>query len=152
MPDDEQGDERAGEPVAEPEIEERPADEPVRPADELRDLDLDAAVVDLEPDRVADDDGDREPEQHGREVDEPRREREHGAQPRDPCRVDLHELGLGQRSPIASASASTSPAMPLAGWTTSVCGQRVAVERVERLAEARVRAKLRERRVAIDER
>src|SRR5262245_30534844 len=58
-----QGQDGAREAVAEAEVEERPAYEPVRAADELRDLDLDAAVVDLEPDRVADDDRDREAEQ-----------------------------------------------------------------------------------------
>ena len=95
--DDEQGDQGAGEPVTQAEIEKRPPDERVRPADELRNLDFDAAVVDLEPDGVADDDRDGEAQEDGREIDEPARERQHRSQPRDPRRVDLHELGFRER-------------------------------------------------------
>ena len=46
---------RAAEAVPEAVVEERPTHERVAAADQLRDLDFVAAVLDVEPDRVADD-------------------------------------------------------------------------------------------------
>ena len=88
-------------PYHKPEVQERPAHEGVRAADQLGDLDLDAAVVDIEPDRVADDDRRRRAR-----AARSRDRRSGGAsasmacKPLDPCRVELDEVGLGQRARI----------------------------------------------------
>ena len=78
------------------------------------------------------------PKQHRREVHEPARQREHGAQPRDPRRIDLDELDfrqcrdrIGERFDVAGDAAR--------GMNHERVRQRVAVERVERLAESRLR-------------
>ena len=120
------GGDRAGEPIAEPEIQERPADERVRAADELRDLDLDAAVVDLEPDRIAD--HDRRPRARAAPSRGPRcapRARASPAAAR-PIAVSSCTRSVSGSAPIAAARPSTSPAAPLAGRTTSVSRQRIA--------------------------
>ena len=123
---------------------------PSVPPDELRDLDLGAAGLDLEADRVSDQDRDREPEQHGRKVDDPRRELEHRAQARHPLSVELHEVGLRQlakRGRDAFHVARGAARRP----DDDRIRQRVALQRVERRAEAGVGAKVLERGTAVDE-
>ena len=152
--DDEPRDQAAAEPVPDAVVEERPAHEGVAAADELRHLDLVAPVLDVEADRVADDHEDAEREQHRRQQHAAPHHVEDRVEAADPLGVELHDVDAGRSScssPVSACDAPRLAELRVRPHDQRV-RQRIVLQRVERLAEARVAPELRERLVGLIER
>ena len=93
-------------------------------ADQLRDLDLVAAVLDIEPDGVADDHDDGADQQHRRDQHtRGGRRRESPLSRVDPLRVELHEVDSGRAESLGLQVRDLRRSWKsAAGRTTSVCG------------------------------
>ena len=112
-------------PSDDPLDDERPADEPVRRADELHDLDLAPAREQRQPDRVRDEQDARDDEQHGQQAGRrasPRAWRRGSSSSRR-CEV-LTDVDRRGRSSCARRRASTAPARRGAGARCRACSRR----------------------------
>ncbi len=150
--DDSPGEQRAAEAVEDPGIQERPAHERVRAADQLGDLDLGAAAGDLQTDGIADHRQHADSQQRCGDDQQPAQHLEYRVEAHDPLGVDLHHIDLGPGAEVA-AQRFQRRGRAVFGARAHVqhVRQRVVLERRQRIAEARISAEVLQPLVGGDE-
>ena len=133
-----QSEQRAEQTEPEAAPEKRPSYECVARADEFGHFDLVAAVLDLQANRVADDDNDRETKQAGADHYGPLHDFQYCMKALNPFGIDLHDVGLGQAREFLSQQNHRLRRIRGARPDDERMRQRVLRQVIERVTESRL--------------